>query len=156
MPKKKTYKIDLSEKERDHLINMISSGTEKTRKITRARILLKADEDWMDKDISEALDVGRATVERIRKKHFEKGLEYAINRRPSSREYERKIDGKIEAHLIALSCGEPPAGYADWTLRLLADRLVKLEQVEIETISHETVRQVLKKSASNHGSRSNG
>ncbi|MBC8506773.1 MAG: helix-turn-helix domain-containing protein [Chloroflexi bacterium] len=110
----------------------------------------------MDKDISEALDVGRATVERIRKKYFEKGLEYAINRKPSSRQYERKIDGKTEAHLIALSCGDAPAGYADWTLRLLADRLVKLEQVEIETISHETVRQVLKKSASNHGSRSNG
>ena len=88
--------------------------------------------------------------------YFEKGLEYAINCKPSSRQYERKIDGKTEAHLIALSCGNPPAGYADWTLRLLADRVVKLEQVEIETISHETVRQVLKKSASNHGSRSNG
>ena len=156
MPKKKTYKVDLSEKERDHLVNMITTGTEKTRQLTRARILLKADKDWLDKDIRAALDVGRATVERIRKKYFEKGLEDAINRRPSSRQYERKIDGKTEAHLIALSCGNPPAGYADWTLRLLADSLVKLEQVEIETISHETVRQVLKKSASNHGSRSNG
>ena len=147
MSKKKTYTVDLSEKERDHLINMISSGTEKARKLTRARILLKADEDWIDKDISQALDVGRATVERIRKKYFEKGLEYAINRKPSSRQYKRKIDGKTEAYLIALSCGDAPAGYANWTLRLLADRLVKLEQVEIETISHETVRQVLKKSA---------
>ncbi len=156
MPKKKMYKVDLTEQERDYLINMISSGTEKVRKLARARILLKADEDWLDKDISAALDVGRATVERIRKKYFEEGLEYAINRSPSNRHYERKIDGKTEAHLVALSCGAAPEGYAKWTLRLLADRLVKLEQVEIETISHETVRQVLKKSALSPGSRSNG
>jgi len=84
-------------------------------------------------------------VERIRKKYFEKDLEYAINRKPSSREYTRKIDGKTEAHLIALSCGDAPEGYQKWTVRLLADRLVKLEQVEIESVSHETVRQVLKK-----------
>ena len=68
MPRKKIYKVDLSKEERDHLINLVSSGTEKARKLTRARILLKADEDWIDKDISEALNVGRATVERIRKK----------------------------------------------------------------------------------------
>lgn len=145
MPRKKMYEVNLSEKERDHLINLVSSGTEKARKLTRARILLKADEEWIDKDISEALNVGRATVERIRKKYFEGDLAKAINRKPSSRQYERKIDGKVEAHLIALSCGEPPIGYADWSLRLLADRLVKLEQVDIESISHETVRQVLKK-----------
>ncbi|MBS1250093.1 MAG: hypothetical protein MAG431_01682 [Chloroflexi bacterium] len=145
MPRKKMYEVNLSEKERDHLINLVSSGTEKARKLTRARILLKADEGWIDKDISEALNVGRATVERIRKKYFEGDLAKAINRKPSSRQYERKIDGKVEAHLIALSCGEPPKGYADWSLRLLADRLVKLEQVDIESISHETVRQVLKK-----------
>ena len=144
MPKK-IYKVILSAQERDHLINLVSSGAEKTRKITRCRILLKADEGWIDQDISQALDVGQATVERIRKKYFENDLEYAINRRPSRREYERKIDGKIEAHLIALSCGVAPKGYSKWTVRLLADRLVKLEQVEIETVSHETVRQVLKK-----------
>ncbi len=145
MPGKKMYKVDLSEEERDHLINLVSSGTEKARKLTRARILLKADEDWIDEDISQALNVGTATVERIRKKYFEGGLSNAVNRKPSSRQYERKVDGKIEAHLIALSCGEAPKGYANWSLRLLADRLVKLEQVDLESISHETVRQVLKK-----------
>lgn len=144
MPKK-MYTVDLPEDERDHLINLISSGTEKTRKITRCRILLKADEGWIDQDISEALNIGQSTVERIRKKYFENDLEYAINRKPSSREYKRKIDGKTEAYLIALSCGDVPKGYAKWTMRLLADRLVKLEQVEIESVSHETVRQVLKK-----------
>jgi transposase len=142
---KKKYKVDLPEDEREHLINLISSGTEKTRKITRCRILLKADEDWIDQDIGEALNVGQSTVERVRRKYSEKGLAYAINRKPSSREYKRKIDGKTEAHLIALSCGDAPKGYRKWTVRLLADRLVMLEQVEIESISHETVRQVLKK-----------
>lgn len=145
MPGKKMYKVDLSEEERDHLINLVSSGTEKARKLTRARILLKADEDWIDGDISQALNVGTATVERIRKKYFEGGLLNAVNRKPSSRQYEHKVDGKIEAHLIALSCGEAPKGYANWSLRLLADGLIKLEQVDLESISHETIRQVLKK-----------
>ncbi len=144
MPKK-IYKVDLPKDERDHLINIISSGTEKVRKTTRCRILLKSDEGWTDQDISEALNIGQSTVERTRKKYYENGLAHAINRKPSSREYKRKIDGKTEAHLIALSCGDAPKGYNKWTLRLLADRLVKLEQVEIESVSHETVRQVLKK-----------
>ena len=144
MPKK-IYEVDLPDEERNHLINIISSGTEKARKITRCRILLKADEGWIDRDISEALNVGQSTVERIRKKYFENDMAYAINRKPSTREYERKIDGKTEAHLIALSCGDAPKGYSRWTVRLLADRLVQLEQVEIESISYETVRQVLKK-----------
>ena len=147
MPRKKTYKVDLSKSERDYLINMISSGTEKARKLTRARILLKAAAGWIDADISQALDVGTATVARIRKKYYQAGLAHAVNRKPSSRKYERKIDGQIEAHLIALSCGDPPAGYARWTLRLLAERLVELEQVDLASISHETVRQVLKKNA---------
>lgn len=151
MPRKKTYKVALSKSERDHLINMISSGTEKARKLTRARILLKAAEGWIDADISQALNVGTATVARIRKKYFQAGLAQAVNRKPSSRKYECKIDGQIEAHLIALSCGEAPVGYARWTLRLLAERLVELEQVDLESISHETVRQVLKKNASNPG-----
>lgn len=144
MPKK-IYKVDLSEDEQNHLINLVSSGTEKSRKLTRCRILLKANDGWIDQDISQALDVGQSTVERIRKKYFENDLEYAINRRASSRKYERKIDGKVEAHLIALSCGDAPKGYSKWTVRLLADRLVRLEQVEIESVSYETVRQVLKK-----------
>lgn len=156
MPRKKVYEVKLSESERDHLKNLVSTGTEKARKLTRARILLKADEDWTDEAISQALDVGIATVGRLRQRYVEVGLERVLNRKPSRRLYERKIDGNSEAHLIALTCGEPPAGYARWSLRLLARELVKLEQVELGSVSHETVRQVLKKTTLNRGSSTNG
>ena len=155
MPRKKVYEVKLSEPERNHLINLVSTGTEKARKLTRARILLKANEAWTDEAISQALDVGIATVGRVRQRYVEAGLEGVLNRKPSRRQYERKIDGNSEAHLIALSCSEPPAGYARWSLRLLARELVKLEQVEVEAVSHETVRQVLKKTTLSRGS-SNG
>jgi transposase len=156
MPRKKAYEVKLSKSERDHLKNLVSTGTEKARKLTRARILLKADEDWTDEAISQALDVGIATVGRVRRRYVEAGLDRVLNRKSSRRQYERKIDGNSEAHLIALTCGEPPAGYARWSLRLLARELVKLEQVELETVSHETVRQVLKKTSLSRGSSNNG
>ena len=156
MSRKKVYEVKLSESERDHLKNLVSTGTEKARKLTRVRILLKADEAWTDEAISQALDVGIATVGRVRRRYVEAGLDRVLNRKPSRRQYERKIDGNSEAHLIALTCGEPPAGYARWSLRLLARELVKLEQVELETVSHETVRQVLKKTTLSHGSSNNG
>lgn len=155
MPRKK-YIVKLKPEERDELEKMLSSGEERVRKVTRARILLKADEGWTDAAISLALDVGSTTVERIRRRFVEEGLEVALNRRPSTREYERLIDGKAEAHLIALACSAPPEGHKHWTLRMLAERLVALEQVDIESVSHETVRQVLKKTSSNRGSTSNG
>ena len=145
MPRKKTYEVELPRSERGHLENLVSTGVAKARKLTHARILLKADEDWTDDAISQALDVGIATVGRIRRKYADGGLNNALNRKVSSRQYEYKIDGKTEAHLVALVCGKAPEGYARWTLRLLADRLVRLEQVEIGSISHETVRQALKK-----------
>jgi len=156
MPRKKVYEVKLSRPERDHLTSLISSGTENARKLTRARILLKADDGWPDELTSQALDIGIATVGRIRRKYAQGGLDNALNRKPSSRQYERKLDGKSEAHLVALVCGEPPEGYAHWTLRLLADRLVKLEQVEVESVSYETVRQVLKKTTLSLGKTSNG
>jgi transposase len=156
MSRKKEYEVKLSETERDHLKNLISAGTTKARKLIRARILLKADEAWTDEEISEALEVGLATPGRIRKRYVEDGFAGTLNGRPRRRQYEPKIDGKTEAHLIALVCGEPPEGYAHWSLRLLAAELVKLEQVELETVSHETVRQVLKKTGLNHGSNNNG
>jgi transposase len=155
MPRKK-YIVNLTEEERVRLKNMISAGQESARKLTRARILLKADEGWSDAAISQALDVGTATVGRVRQRCVEESLEAALNRRKPRRDYERKLDGKAEAHLIALACSEPPAGYGRWTLRLLADELVKLEQVELDSISHEAVRMVLKKTNLNLGSRSNG
>jgi transposase len=124
------------------LQTLISSGTERARKMTRARILLKADERWKGKDICRALDVGIATVERVRKRFVLEGLTAALNRRRPNRVYSRKLDGEQEARLIALTCSSPPEGHARWSLRLLADRVVQLKIVD--SVSHETVRQVLK------------
>lgn len=156
MARKQEYQVKLSPSERDHLENLISTGTEKARKLTRARILLKANAGWIDKDIANALDVGRPTVERIRKRYATEGLESALNRKAPRRHYERKLDGADEARLIALTCSEPPDGYARWSLRLLSERLVALDQVEIESVSHETVRQILKKTNSSPGRTNNG
>ena len=156
MGRKQEYQVKLPKTERDHLENLISTGTEKARKLTRARILLKADRGWTDKEIAKALDVGLPTVGRIRTRYATEGLDTALNRKPTRRQYERKIDGATEAQLIALTCGQPPEGYARWSLRLLSERLVRLEQVEVESVSHETVRQVLKKTNSSPGRTSNG
>lgn len=156
MGRPQEYQVKLSAEERKHLINLVSNGVENARKLTRARILLRADEGWTGTETARALDVGQATVERVRKRYHQEGLENAINRKPPKREYERKIDGKTEAHLVALVCGEAPEGYAAWTLRLLAEELVALEQVELESISHETVRQVLKKTNLSLGKSKNG
>jgi hypothetical protein len=156
MGRGKTYKVKLSQKERDHLENIISAGEEKARKITRARILLKADADWTDKQIQVALDVSLPTIGRTRKRYVEEELSSALNRKPSSHQFERKIDGQTEAHLVAMVCSSPPAGYARWSLRLASERLVMLEQVTLESVSHETVRQVLKKTILSPGKQNNG
>jgi transposase len=155
MPKKK-YIVNLTSEEREALEALISSGIASARKLTRARILLKADEDWTDKRISEALDVGTATVERVRKRFVEWGGIKAIERRKPRRRYERKIDGDAEARLVALACSAPPEGRTRWTLQLLADKLVTLEEVDIDSVSHETVRQVLKKTGLSLGATRDG
>jgi len=144
MPRKK-YIVDLTDEEREELEALISSGVAPARKLTRARILLKADEDWTDKAISDALDVGTATVERVRKRFVERGGISAIERRKPRRRYERKLDGDAEARLVALACSAPPEGHKRWTLTLLAEKIVTLEAVDIESVSYETVRRVLKK-----------
>lgn len=136
------YIVTLSAEEREALRKLISSGTARARKLARTRILLKADAGWQDQRISEALDVSIATIERVRQRFVEEGLEAALNRRPPTREYRRKLDGEQEAHLIALTCSVPPKGHQRWTMRLLAIKMVALEY--IESVSHETVRQVLK------------
>ena len=155
MPKKR-YAVNLAADERNHLENLISSGREQATKLTRARILLKADDGWNDDEIAEALDVSRPTVARVREKYASGDLATALARRPTMRVYEHKLDGRAEAHLVALVCGAPPQGRSRWTLRLLSDELVKLEQVEVEHVSHETIRQVLKKTNLNLGSKSSG
>jgi transposase len=106
--------------------------------------LLKSDDGWSDPKIAEALDCGRATVQRTRERFSRERLG-AIERKKPNRIYARKLDGNAEAHLIALACSEPPEGRARWTLHLLADKLVTLDEIDVESVSHETVRQVLKK-----------
>jgi transposase len=148
---KKKYPVILSKSERDDLKRLIASGKAPARKLTHARILLKADEGpegdaWVDEKIAEAVESSQPTVARIRRQYFEEGLDAALNRRPPKREYHRKLDGKQEARLVALACSEPPEGQARWSLRLLADKMVELEIVE-EDISYQTVRRTLKKTS---------
>jgi transposase len=152
---RKKYTVDLTENQRDELENFISSGEHRTQAVTRARILLKVDDGWTDEDISEALDCGVSTVKRMRERFTEDGIA-AIHRRDPDRTYERKLDGDEEARLIKLACSDPPEGYSQWSLRLLADELVVLEEIDHESISYETVRQVLKKTNSNLTDQNNG
>lgn len=145
----KRFVVRLSEDERHALESLVAKGKAAARKLTRARILLKADcgslgPCWTDRQISEALDVGLITVHRVRQSFVEDGLEGALIRRPLPRR-RSMLDGDQEAHLIALACGSPPAGRRRWTLRLLADRLVELGHVD--HVSHETVRRTLKKTS---------
>jgi transposase len=139
---KKRYIVDLTKDEREQVLELTRKGKISTRKVTRARILLKADEGWKDEQIVAALDTSLSTVERTRKRFVEGGLPKALNDdlRPGSK---RKLDGRGEAHLIALTCSEPPDDHDHWTLRLLAERLIELGVVD--SISHEAVRQTLKK-----------
>lgn len=150
----KRYRVTLTEQERQDLQRLVSTGKAAAKKLVRARIVLLADQSEgrpakSDLDVCEALGCGRATVERVRKQFVEDGLEAALQPPPALRVYERRLDGKAEAHLVALACGAPPEGRARWTLRLLADRMVALEYVE--AISHETVRRTLKKTNSSRG-----
>jgi len=145
----KRFVVRLSGEERGQLESLVAKGKAAARKLTRARILLKADcsclgPAWSDQQISEALDLGVITVHRVRRSFVEGGLEGALVRRPLPRR-PRMLDGDQEAHLIALACGSPPAGRRRWTLRLLAERLVELGHVD--AVSHETVRRTLKKTS---------
>lgn len=157
MPKKKHH-IRLSGEERKQLETILRKGQANAHCQSHARILLLADsngpEGWSDARIASATHTSIPTVERVRRVCVEHGLERALQRKDPEREYLRKLDGKAEAQLIALSCGDPPEGRARWTLRLFAARLVELEIVE--SISHEAVRQTLKKTSSSRGKRSSG
>src|SRR3954470_14237289 len=145
----KRYRVTLTADERDELKRLLARGKADVRTIKHAQILLKADEadggpGWPDQRIAEALEVGIATVERVRRRFVEEGLASALSPyRGGKRIYEHKLDGAQEAHLIALACSAPPNGRARWTLRLLAQHMVELAYVD--TLSHETVRQTLKK-----------
>jgi transposase len=147
----KRYLVTLTAEEREWLARLVSAGKRSALTITRARILLKADQAdggpaWPDARIAEALDCGLRTVERVRQRFVERGLEPALGRKPQDKpSRERKFDGAAEARLIALACSPPPAGRTRWTLKLLADWLVELEV--FESVSDEAVRRVLKKTS---------
>jgi len=151
---KKKYIVTLTEEERQMLQGLVSRGKAAARKLMHARILLKADRrpsgaEPDDSTIAHEVQIGRATVERVRKAFVEEGLEAALERRKPRRRYRRTLDGDGEAHLVALACQKPPEGRSRWTLRLLADRMVALEYVE--QVSYQTVRRTLKKTNLNLG-----
>jgi transposase len=150
----KAHRVQLSATERAQLQQLISTGAAAARVLTHARILLKADEGeagpaWTDAAIAQALEVSIPTVARVRHRWGQGGLEGALPRRPPGRCRSGKLDGEKEAHLIALTCSEPPQGHSRWSLRLLAGRMVQLQHVE--QLSHETVRRTLQKTNSNRG-----
>lgn len=150
----KSYVVTLTDEERWSLRTLVSAGKGAARKLTHARILLKADAssggpNWTDAAISEGVEVGTATVERVRQRFVEEGLDAALVPRKPDRIYARKLDGDGEAHLIALACSESPEGRNRWTLELLADRMVALGHVD--SLSYQTVRRVLKKTSSSPG-----
>jgi len=140
----KKYIVDLTDEERKELERLIRSGKHSARRIRYAQALLKVNAGWTDEKISEALDISIRTMQRIRQRFVEEGMEVALGARSRKpRPYARKMDGEKEARLIALACSEPPEGHTRWTLRMLADRMVEL--CYVDTLSHEAVRRALKK-----------
>ncbi len=152
--RKTKYAVDLTEAERARLRTLLGSGTVPARMLTHARVLLKANQGeggpaWTDSTIAAALEVHPATVGRVRRTYVEGGLDAALTRKSPDRVYVRRLDGEQEARLVAMACSVPPEGRTRWTLRLLADELVRLEVVE--AVSHETVRRTLKQTSSSRG-----
>lgn len=151
----KKYLVTLTATEREFLTGLIATGKAAAKKLTHARILLKADQAddgpaWTDQQIAEALEVSVATIERVRQRFVEQGLEAALGRKkPDKPSRERKLDGAGEARLIALACSQAPPGRVAWTLQLLAHKLVELKVVA--SICPETVRQTLQKTRSSRG-----
>ena len=158
MPNKK-YCVELAEEQRPHLLERLGRGERPAAEQTRVRVLLKVDEGpdgpaWTDDRTAEALEGASSTVAGIRQRFCERGLTGCVKRKPPDREYDRKLDGEQEAKLIQLACSEAPEGRSQWSLRLLADEMVELNVVE--NLSHETVRQTLRKTDSSLTGTSNG
>jgi transposase len=154
MSRQKSYHVVLTPEQRCQLERQIHCGKGAARLLDHMRVLLKADEGpagpaWADEAICAAVEVSQSTVSRIRRAFHERGLEAALHRRVPSRTRSRRLDGTGEAHLVALACSAPPEGEVRWTLRALAGRMLELEFAE--ALSHETVRQVLKKTSSSPG-----
>jgi Homeodomain-like domain len=157
----KKYVVELTKDERKRLRKLISAGSAPARMLNRARILLKTDlgeysegRALIDRELAGMLETSTATVQRVRERFCTQGLDAALERSVPDRVYKRTLDGRAEAHLIALACSEPPQGRSQWSLRLLADKAVELGIVE--RVSHETVRRTLKKTNSGLISSNNG
>ncbi len=154
----KKYVVRLTEEKRKGLEALVRRGRAHTRKLLYARILLKADANgpdrWTDERIADALKISSATVARERRRYCEDGLEVALMPKKPGKPRRRVLDGRAEAHLIALSCSDPPEGRERWSMRLLADQMVKLGHVD--TVSHETIRRTLKKTFSSPTSNASG
>lgn len=150
-----TYKVTLAQEERNQLTEITRTGTHAARKVIHALILLNVDrgqyntEQQTNEEICKVLKIGMRTIDRVKKRFVEEGLDAALKMAPTSRGYDKLVDGDMEAHLIALACGEPPKGYARWSLRLLSDKMVELRIAD--SISYETVRRTLKKTNLNLG-----
>ncbi len=159
MPKIK-YTVTLTQAEREELKQITWKGKHRSRKVVNSLILLNCDkgefQDNPQKDvcITPILGVSNTRIQNTKKRFVEAGLEVALDGKPKQRVYRREIDGDVEAHIIALSCSEPPRGRSRWSLRLLAARSVELEYVD--HVSHEAVRRILKKTSSSHGKKRGG
>ena len=156
----KKYIVTLTKDERETLRTLTSKGKHKSQKILNALILLGCDEGEYqirlstNEEIAHILNISMRKIDRLKERFVSEGIEVALNGRKRDRIYDKKADGDFEAHLVAVSCGEPPEGFARWSLRLLADKVVELEY--IDSISHETVRRILKKTKSSLGSKKVG
>jgi len=143
------YKVTLTQEEREELNRITSKGSHKSQKILNALILLNCEvgehqeNKLTNEKIAEVLNISTKKIDRVKKRFVEEGLDIALNGHKGTRVYKKKVDGEVEAHLVALCCSEPPEGFSRWSLRLLADKAVELEYVD--SISHETVRRLLKK-----------
>ena len=151
----KKYVVTLTEEERNTLSAVSAKGSHKSQKIINSLILLGCDAGEFQKkhstneEIARVLNISMKKIDRVKKRFVEDGIHVALNGHEGSRVYAKKADGDFEAHLVALSCSDPPEGFARWSLRLLADKVVELEY--IDSISHEAIRRVLKKTKSNPG-----
>jgi hypothetical protein len=156
----KKYIVTLTKEERDTLNELISKGKHSAQKVLNALILLDCDDGEFqvsrstNEEIARVLNISMRKIDRVKKRFVEEGFEFALDKRKADRVYQKKADGDFEAHLIALSCSEPPEGFSRWSLRLLADKVVELNY--IDSISHEAVRRTLKKTNSSLGSKKDG
>lgn len=154
------YIVTLTEDEREILGALTYRGKHRSQKVINSLILLACDDGEFqkkrstNKEISNILNISMKKIDRVKKRFVEEGLDIALNGTKGNRIYKKKADGDFEAHLVALSCSDPPEGFARWSLRLLADKVVELDY--IDSISHETIRRVLKKTKLNRGGKRDG